>query len=221
VIGVGIVFFVSFVSCAVAFRPEFAGENAFWWSFGVPHVALALFAVDRMRRDGTLVPRIMPKGGDISIGALTALALLAASWYVRSKLAPGGTPQQAWLLVLFLQIGDPEHLQNSVILTGALCLIVIAEELVWRGYVLNELTERLGKRRGWIAAAALYAAAALPTLYTLRVPGAGPNPLLVLAALGCGILWTYLAARFERLLPSIVSHLAFSYFSAVQFRWPV
>lgn len=220
-IGVGVVFFVVFASYAAAFRPELAGEDAFWWIFGVPHVALALFAIDRMRRDGTLVPRVMPRGGDISIGAVTALALLAGSWYVRSELAPGGTPQQAWLLVLFLQFGDPERLQTSVLLTGALCLIVVAEELVWRGYVLNELTERLGKRRGWIATAGLYAAAALPTLYTLRVPGAGPNPLLVLAALGCGILWTFLAARFERLLPSVVSHLAFSYFSAVQFRWPV
>jgi membrane protease YdiL (CAAX protease family) len=122
---------------------------------------------------------------------------------------------------LFLQIGDPEHLQRSVVLTTTLCLIAVAEELIWRGYVLDELSERFGKRKGWIATTALYALAALPTVYTLRVPGAGPNPLLVFAALGCGILWTFLAARFGRLLPGIVSHVAFSYFTAVQFRWPV
>jgi len=221
VIGVGVVFVTVFASYLAAFQPSLAGENGFWWTFGLPHAALALFALERLRRNGTLFARLTPRGGDISIGAITAILLLLASWYVRSSLAPSGTPRQAWLLVLFLQIGDPERLQHSVVLTSALCLIAVAEELVWRGYVLDELTERFGKRRGWLATAGLYALAALPTAYTLRVPGAGPNPLLVFAAFGCGILWTFLAARFERLLPSIVSHVAFSYFSAVQFRWPV
>ncbi|HEY3500171.1 MAG TPA: CPBP family intramembrane glutamic endopeptidase [Polyangiaceae bacterium] len=219
--GVAVVFVVVFASYAAAFRPELAGENAFWWTFGLPHAALALFAVDRMRRRGTLLERITPRGGDISIGAITALLLLAASWYTRPALAPAGTPRHGWLLLLFLQIGDPDDLQHSVVLTSALCLIALAEELIWRGYVLDELNERFGNRKGWIAAAALYALAALPTVYTLRVPGAGPNPLLVFAAFGCGLLWTFLAARFGRLLPGAVSHVAFSYFSAVQFRWPV
>jgi uncharacterized protein len=58
-------------------------------------------------------------------------------------------------------------------------------------------------------------------VYSLRDPVAGPNPLLVMAAFGCGLVWTFLAGRFERLLPSIVAHLVFTYFSAVQFRWPV
>jgi membrane protease YdiL (CAAX protease family) len=209
------------LSYALAFRPELAGEDAFWWTFGLPHAALALFALERMHRKGTLIERMTPRGGDISIGAITALLLLAASWATRSSLAPTGTPRQGWLLVLFLQIGDPERLQRSVVLTSALCAIAIAEEIVWRGYVLDELSERFGKRKGWLASAGLYGLAALPTVYTLRVPGAGPNPLLVFAALGSGILWTFLAGRFGRLLPSMVSHVAFSYFSAVQFRWPV
>jgi hypothetical protein len=43
---------------------------------------------------------------------------------------------------------------------------------------------------------------------------AGLNPLLVLAALGCGICWTYLALRSKRLIAVWASHAAFSYFAA-------
>jgi membrane protease YdiL (CAAX protease family) len=221
VIGVAVVFVTVLASYTVAFRPSVAGTNAFWWTFGLPHLALAAFALVSMHRRGTLIERITPRGGDISIGAISALILLAGSWAARSSLAPAGTPRQGWLLLLFLQIGDPEEIQRSVALTTALCAIALSEEIVWRGYVLDELNERFGQRRGWILTAVLYAAAALPTAFTLSVPGAGPNPLLVIAAFGCGIVWTYLAARFGRLLPSAVSHVAFSYFSAVQFRWPV
>jgi membrane protease YdiL (CAAX protease family) len=221
VIGVAVVFVTVLASYAAAFRPEIAGSPAFWWTFGLPHAALAVFAIERMRRRGTLMERLTPRGGDISIGAITAILLLVASWAVRSKLAPAGTPRQGWLLLLFLQIGDPEAIQRSIVLTTVLCLIALAEEIIWRGYVLDELSDRFGQRRGWILTAVLYAAAALPTLFTLSVPGAGPNPLLVFAAFGCGIVWSFLAGRFGRLLPSAVSHVAFSYFSAVQFRWPV
>jgi membrane protease YdiL (CAAX protease family) len=37
----------------------------------------------------------------------------------------------------------------------------------------------------------------------------GANPLLPLAALGCGLLWAGLARFTGRLLPSVVSHAFF------------
>jgi membrane protease YdiL (CAAX protease family) len=124
-------------------------------------------------------------------------------------------------LRLYLQFGDPDKIQHSVLLTTALCAIVVAEELIWRGFILTELSERFGPRRGWLLATLLYALAAVPTIYLQRDPAAGPNPLLVLAAFGCGLIWTFMAGRFGRLGPSTVAHLVFTYFSAVQFRWPV
>lgn len=218
---VGIAFFVVLATYAAAFRVELAGRPAFFWTFGIPHVLLAAYALERFKREGTLAARLTPRGGDITWGALPGIALLGASWVARSVLVPTGTPRQAWLLRLYLVLGDPETLQGSVFLTSALVVIVIAEELVWRGMVLDELSERFGPRRGWVLAAGLYALAAAPTVYSLRDPVAGPNPLLVSAAFGCGLVWTFLAGRFGRLIPSIVAHLVFTYFSAVQFRWPV
>ena len=218
---VAVVFVVVLAAYAAAFRMELAGRPLFFWLFGIPHVALAVWALHTFKQKGTLSTRLTPRGCDITWGALPGIALLAASWAARSLLVPTGTPRQAWLLRLYLVLGDPETLQHSVFLTGALVVIVIAEELVWRGMVLDALSDRFGPRRGWVMAATLYALAAAPTVYSLRDPVAGPNPLLVMAAFGCGLVWTFLAGRFERLVPSIVAHLVFTYFSAVQFRWPV
>lgn len=218
---VALVFVAVLATYALAFRPALADSAAFYWWFGVPHFLLAAYAVRVLSKDGKLAARLSPRGGDLSIGALVGLTLLAVSWGARSVLTPTGSPRQIWLLRLYLQLGDPEKLQHSVLLTGALIAIVIAEELVWRGLVLEDLTERFGNRRGWLMAALLYALATLPTVYLMGDGFAGPNPLLVMAAFGCGVVWTFLAGRLGRLLPSTVSHLVFTYFSAVQFRWPV
>jgi len=203
---------------AAAFRPEAAGTGGFLWIFAVPHLLLAAFALRQLAKDGTLPARLAPRWGDLSLGVLVAGLLLVCSWGARAVLVPSGTPRTLWLLMLYAQLGDPDALQRSAILTLTLLVVTLAEEIIWRGLVLDRLNDRLGTRLGWVAAAGLYGLASVPTLYTLRVPAVGPNPLLVFAALGCGLVWTFLTARTGRLLPTAISHAAFSYFSAVQFR---
>ena len=39
----------------------------------------------------------------------------------------------------------------------------------------------------------------------------GPNPLLVVAAFGCGIVWSFLRYRTGRLAPAVISHAIFSW----------
>ena len=73
--------------------------------------------------------------------------------------------------------------------------VAALEEISWRGFVYSLLEERLGTRRAWPATAVLYALAHLPTVFLLRDPFAGPNPLVVLAALGCGLVWGLIVAR--------------------------
>jgi membrane protease YdiL (CAAX protease family) len=146
--------------------------------------------------------------------------LLLSSWGARAVLAPADSPRLAWLFRIYAQIGDPDMVQRSVLYTGVLLVIVICEELVWRSMVLDELTRRFGSRRAWPLAALCYGLTALPTLFTLRDPMAGLNPLLVTAALGCGIVWSFLASIKGRLVPVIIAHGVFTYFSFVQFRWP-
>jgi membrane protease YdiL (CAAX protease family) len=86
--------------------------------------------------------------------------------------------------------------------------------------VLDELTQRFGTRRAWPLAALCYGVTALPTLVTLRDAAAGYNPLLLTAAIGCGLVWSFLARLKGRLPPVVIAHGLFTYFSLVQFRWP-
>ena len=155
-----------------------------------------------------------------TLARLICAGLLLSSWGARAVLAPVGSTRLAWLFRIYAQIGDPDEVQRSVIYTGALLVIVVCEELVWRSMVLDELSERFGTRRAWPLAALCYGVTALPTLFTLSDPAAGLNPLLVTAALGCGIVWSFLASIKGRLMPVIIAHGVFTYFSLVQFRWP-
>lgn len=205
---------------AFAFRFELAGTPTFWWALLVPHLVLAGVALKRLWDDGALLDVLGPRWGDLSVGVVTGALLLLASFGARAVLAPAGSTRLAWLFRIYAQIGDPDVVQRSVLYTGALFLVVVCEELIWRSLVLDELTQRFGSRLGWPLAALAYGVTALPTLFTLQVPLAGYNPLLVTAALGCGIVWSFLASYKGRLVPVIIAHAVFTYFSLVQFRWP-
>jgi membrane protease YdiL (CAAX protease family) len=205
---------------AFAFRPSLAGTPWFWLSLLAPYAALAAIAVHKLWDEGRLVEVLTPRWGDFSLGFATAALLLFASWAARAVLAPAGSPRLAWLFQIYAQVGDPDAVQRSLVYTLVLFAIVVCEELVWRSMVLDELTERFGARRAWPLAALLYGLASAPTLFTLRDPVAGVNPLLVTAALGCGIVWSFLAHIKGRLPPVIIAHGVFTYFSLVQFRWP-
>ncbi len=217
---VALVLIVVLAANGFALRPALAGSAEMWLVLAAAYALLAALALYAMWEDGTLVERLTPRWGDISLGAMTAILLLVASWIARGALAPVGSAQNAWLLHVYLQIGPPDHIQRSVELTLLVLLVPFLEELVWRGLVLDRLTDRLGKRRGWPLAALLYAVSLVPTVFLLADPHAGLNPLLVVAALGCGIVWSFMASMSGRLPPVIISHVAFTYFSALQFRFP-
>lgn len=217
---VAICFVVSFGAAAFALRPSVAGSLSMWLGLAVPYAALGAIAVVRLRATGELKARFRYRSGDVAMGVLSGAALLVASWWGRSEFAAPNTPEAGWLRLIYSQVGDPSAIQNSVVLTGALVLIALLEELVWRGLVLTELTEIFGQRASWPLAALLYAAVQMPTLWTFATPEAGPNPLVIGAALGCGIVWSFLAARTRRLVPGMLSHVMFTYFSAAQFQLP-
>lgn len=217
---VGLVVAVTAAAHALAFRPALSGSTALWWWLLGGYVVLAGIAVHYLFQEGTLLDRLAPRWGDLSIGAVLAAALLLGSWLARGALAPSDTARYAWLYRLYVQLGDPEIVQQSIALTIVLLLVAVLEELVWRGLVLDLLTVRFGSRRGWMLATLLYAVGTLPTVYMLRDPIAGPNPLLPTAAIGAGLVWSFVAARLGRLPPVMISHMAFTYFSVVQFRWP-
>jgi len=76
-----------------------------------------------------------------------------------------------------------------------------------------------GSRRAWIYAAFLYALAHVPTLWLLSDTRAGLNPLVVLGALGCGLVWGGLARHKGRLVPGALSHILFDWCVIMMFRF--
>ena len=80
-------------------------------------------------------------------------------------------------------------------------LAAAAEEIVWRGLVTRLIAERVGSRWAWAWAAIPYALAHVPTAWSLRDPEAGLNPLLILGALGLGLVWGGLARSQRRIAP--------------------
>jgi membrane protease YdiL (CAAX protease family) len=78
-------------------------------------------------------------------------------------------------------------------------MVVIAEELLWRGVVTRFLMERAGRAAGILLGAAVYALA----------HWAAWNPLLLLAAMAFGIFWGWLYAATDDLVSPTISHLLF------------
>jgi membrane protease YdiL (CAAX protease family) len=220
---VAVVWAVVAAANAFALRPALSGEAhlwSMWGALGIPYALLSAVSLYRLYQDGTLAERLRPKWGDLSIGILLAGVLMFGSWGTRTLLTPTGTQRQAWLYLIYAQLGPSETIQRSYALTATLLAVAALEEIVWRGLVLDELKQRVGDRRAWLLTAVLYSAAAVPTAFTLAHPVAGPNPLLVIAALGCGLFWSFTASIIGRLPPVIVSHMVFNYFMAVVFRPP-
>ena len=201
-----------------ALRPANAGTA---WTLLGPCAAYAIvsaLAILRMRREGVLAATLRPRSGDLTLGALVAAMLFFGALLVKTTLAPHATGREGWLIRIYMQIGDPEAVQRHLL---ALCLgvalLAALEEIAWRGYVYSVLRERLGVRIAWPLTALLYAAAHGPTVVLLRDPFAGPNPLVVIGTLGCGLVWGVLVARTSRLPVAMFSHALLLWAVALQF----
>ena len=202
----------------LAMQKSMSGSPLALLALGLPYAVISVLAILYLRREGTLGDRLRPRSGDLTFGALVTVMLFFGAIAGRKFLAPHGSVREAWVMRIYLQIGDPEFLQQRVVgISVAIVVVAILEEIAWRGLVYALVEERFGTRRAWPITAALYAAAHLPTLVLLADPYAGPNPLIVLAALGCGLVWGLIVARTGRLPVAIFSHALFTWCVAVQF----
>jgi membrane protease YdiL (CAAX protease family) len=204
---------------SLAFSDAYAAKPAVLWVLLGTYAVLGAVSVWRMWRDGTLLDLFRWRSGDIATGAVGALGLGVGMYLGRQFICPRGSPSESWVVRFYLQIGDvPADRSRMIIYSLALVLLAVLEEVVWRGMVQQIFEERLGIRRGWVAATMLYALAQVPTVWALAMPPMGKNPLVVLGTLLCGAVWGFLAARKQRLAPALVSHALFLQGIVVHFR---
>jgi membrane protease YdiL (CAAX protease family) len=214
----GVVTAVIAVALGLAMQLPSAGSVKMLLLIGAPYAVISAFALVRMHRDGELGSKLWPRRGDLAIGAAIATVLYLLAFGV-SVLAvtPGSTVEQ-WIMRVYLQLGDPRALQaHWPLLTVAVLLIAVCEEITWRGLVASALAETVGSSRAWALTAGLYAIAHLPTMFALRLPGEPLNPLIAVAALGCGLVWGLTAWLAGRLSITAFSHALFTWAIVLQF----
>ena len=117
------------------------------------------------------------------VGCYAGFALTAA---LAPDLAAGASVMLAWPSTMAMAIQLP-----------LLVLIIVGEDIVWRGAIGIPLVSRLGPVPGVLASAALFAVAHMTT---------GP-PILWVAALVCGAFWTALVIRTRSLAAAVVCHI--------------
>lgn len=215
---VGIVLTIA-VAAHFAFDVSRAGTSAAVLIMAVPTVLLALLGIVRAKNDGILKHWAAVRGGDFTRGFASAAVLFGAAYVFTKIVMPPESARASWIARLYLQLGDPSTLRKSVgTVVIAIVVLSICEEIVWRGLVVSLLEEKIGSRRAWVWAAVLYTIAHVPTVWALRDPVAGPNPVILLGALAGGLLWGAMARKFDRLLPSIFSHVLFDWAVVMMFR---
>jgi membrane protease YdiL (CAAX protease family) len=197
------------VAIRYAFSPEHAGALSMLVAPGLLYAIFTVVACIRLSLWGELRTRFLPASGDLTLGAATAGLLYGLAHLVKHVLTPHASLREAWILRLYLQLGDPEA-HGRELFAGAVVLVAALEEITWRGLVMRSLQAAYGLRRALLISSLLFGAAHLPTLFVLADPVAGPNPLIVLGALGCSLVWGGIFARTSRLVPAIFAHVLFS-----------
>jgi membrane protease YdiL (CAAX protease family) len=200
---------VSMVVIGFAFQSAVAGALSAFAAIGLTYAVFGVLAVVSARRRGEGA-FLMPRSGDFTMGGVVAGLLYVAAMGVVVLWMPHGVPREGWIVRIYALLGDPAD-EARHILGAAVFFIAIAEELTWRGLVYPTLRRALGTLRAAVITTALFAMVHVPTAVILATPAAGPNPLLPLAALGCGAVWMATTIRLGRLSPALFAHGLFTW----------
>ncbi len=176
-----------------------AGPLDFWWWMAANQVLLvaAAYGCDGGARLGLVNDLRMQMPRKIWIGLLTAVVLYGVFW-LGNQILHQFLPLAAGGLQAIHQLQGDASTLRAALLIGL--LFGPAEELVWRGAIQRAFVERYGAARGLCVTTLFYAVAHI----------ASANPLLLLAALVCGLFWGWLFQRTGSVLLVAVSHAAWS-----------
>jgi membrane protease YdiL (CAAX protease family) len=170
----------------------------FWilLTFSTSLLAAIAFAIGR-----PLIPSREFTAKNLLLGILLA-ALLYAIFYVGnqflvlvSRFFPALLPDPAGNIAsVYANLGG---LSPGLVAFLLFFPIGFGEEIFWRGFVQRRFRERWSARSAFVLTALLYTAIHFPT----------GNPVLILAALTCGLFWGGFYWATGSLVPVLVSHM--------------
>ncbi len=168
-----------------------AGPSEIWQAIGGAAVVLgvAVLLLDRP----TLGALLRPTPRLLLWGLASGGVMTAATYILYPMLAnrlPFITTETELLYAAF-------RTPSPMLAAIALGPVIVGEELVWRGVVQAALVRRLGPWAGVTVAAVAYALVLVPL----------GSPVMVAAALLCGLFWGTLRITTASLVPTLVAHL--------------
>jgi membrane protease YdiL (CAAX protease family) len=201
------------------FARERAGAVGMWTVIGAGYVVVAGLVLVASSRRARLRAYFAVRGGDVAFGALAGVTGFGCAYGFSRWVTAPGSPREAWLARAYEQLGDVGMLRTRVgIFAAAVVAMSVLEEVVWRGLVVDLLSPRFGRRGAFVSSTLLYAMAHVPTAFALADAKVGPNPLLVVASLGAGASWAFLAYCRKTLVAGIVAHALFDWLLLAMFR---
>ncbi|MDX1649841.1 MAG: CPBP family glutamic-type intramembrane protease [Myxococcota bacterium] len=147
---------------------------------------------------------LRPRPRRLLWGAVAGVALAAAS-HLLHPLACALVPSlEPAVRGLYAELAAPP---GPVAALPVLGVVVLTEELAWRGPLLERLAGRLGEAGGLAAHLAVYTA---PQLVSA-------SPVLIALALGCGLVWGALRLRLGGMDAAFACHLVWAVLVFVAF----
>lgn len=174
-----------------------------WAGIGGTGLGLGLAAAWTARP--LLAPLFRITGRGVLAGVFAAAAMAIVTYGLYPLVASSWTPFGSGVPPLYASFRDARP-PGMVLL---LPLIILAEEVVWRGIVYDALHRRLPPWAAVAAGGTLYALAHAPAR----------SLVLTLVALCCGLFWTALREATQSLVPPTLSHLVWDLLVMVW--WPL
>ncbi len=164
----------------------------FWWKMTAAAVVLSSFSLWYNR--GALVHDYRVSLRHLGAGLLSAVLLYLIFWFGGELLQLLFPASGEKIGAVYATKSQLPHWLIAVLLVG---IIAPAEEIFWRGFIQKRLVAATSPRFGLLLAT---------SIYTLVHLWAG-NPVLLLAAFVCGLIWGWLYQRSGSLSGPIFSHV--------------
>lgn len=159
---------------------------------GVGGAAITLGMLTLLRERPLLRSLFIPTPGRLAFGLLGGLAQIAVTY----SLYPVVAGHWPWLAQatreLYVTLGATTAIGPLVVIP----LVILSEELVWRGVVQESLSLRLSLPASVVATALIYGSCHLPA-----------HPLLPALALICGLYWGAWRTVSGSLITPLIAHL--------------